>query len=71
MGTVNHDSTYTSPSTPELITDLNLVRDEYQVECITCPMDQFEATYDEYMAQLENAGVQTVIDERTEYYNNK
>ncbi len=71
VGTVNHDSTYTSPSTPELITDLNLVRDEYQVECITCPMDQFEATYDEYMAQLENAGVQTVIDERTEYYNNK
>ncbi len=71
VGTVNHDSTYTSPSTPELITDLNLVRDEYQVECITCPMDQFEATYDEYMAQLENAGVQTVIDERTEYYNTK
>lgn len=32
VGTVNHDSTYTSPSTPELITDLNLVRDEYQVE---------------------------------------
>ena len=69
-GTINHDSTYTSPSTPELITDINLVKDEYQVECITCPADQFDATYDEYLAELENAGVQTIIDERTEYYGN-
>lgn len=71
IGTVNHDSTYTSPSTPELITDLNLVKDEYQVECITCPTDKFDAVYDEYMSELENAGVQTIIDERTEYYSNK
>ena len=70
IGTLNHDSTYTSPSTPELITDINLVKDEYQVKCITCPTDQFEQTYDEYMEQLKNAGVQTIIDERTEHAGN-
>ncbi len=70
IGTLNHDSTYTSPSTPELITDINLVKDEYQVKCITCPMDQFEQTYEEYMEELKNAGVQTIIDERTEHAGN-
>lgn len=68
IGTLCHDSTYTSPSTSELITDLNLVKDEYQVKCITCPEADFEATYSEYMAALEDAGVQTVIAERKEYY---
>ena len=67
-GTICHDSTYTSPSTSELLTDLNLVKDEYQVKCITCPESEFESTFDEYMEQLEYAGVQTIIDERTAYY---
>lgn len=67
-GTLCHDSTYTSPSTADLITDLNLVKDEYQVKCITCPESEFEATYDEYMAALEDAGVKTIIEERTAYY---
>ena len=67
-GTVINDSTYTSPSTSELITDINLVKDEYVVKCITCPESEFDATFDEYMAELEAAGVQTIIDERTEYY---
>ncbi len=70
IGTINNDSTYTSPSTPELITDINLVRDEYQVESITCPIENFDETYDEYMAELEYAGIQTIIDERIEYFNN-
>ncbi len=70
IGTVNHDSTYTSPSTPDLMTDINLVKDEYQVKCITCPEDEFEATYEEYLSALESAGVPTVIEERTEYYGN-
>ncbi len=67
-GIINHDSTYTSPSTPELITDINLVKDEYQVKCITCPESEFEATYAEYISELGNAGVQTIIDERTAYF---
>ena len=68
VGTVINDSTYTSPSTPDLITDINLVRDEYQVQCITCPEAEFDATFDEYMSELEAAGIQTIIDERTAYY---
>ncbi len=70
IGIINHDTTYTSPSAPGLITDINLVKDEYQVKCITCPTADFDATYDEYLNMLGQAGVQTIIDERTEYYSN-
>ena len=59
---------YSSPSTSELTTDLGLVRDEYKVSCVTCPEDEFEATYAEYMSELEKAGIQKIIDERIEYF---
>lgn len=68
-GTVVHDATYSAPSTPDLITDINLVKDEYTVSAVTCPSDQFDATYDEYMKKLEDAGIQSIINERTVYYN--
>ena len=55
-------------STSELTTDLGLVRDEYKVSCVTCPEDEFEATYAEYMSELEKAGIQKIIDERIEYF---
>ena len=67
-GTLVYDTTYTSPSTPNLITDIGLVRDEYTVQCITCPESQFDATYDKYMAELKKAGIETIIEERTKYY---
>lgn len=67
-GTELPDSYYTSPSTLGLITDLKLVQDEYQVDCITCAPSDFEATFAEYMSMLENAGIQTIIEERTAYY---
>lgn len=67
-GTLVNDSTYTSPSTSDLLTDLNIVKDEYQVKCITCSEADFEKTFDEYMKALEDAGVQTIIDERIAYY---
>lgn len=70
-GIINHDSTYTSPSTPELLTDLNLVKDEYQVKCITCPTSEFDATFDEYVSALEDAGAKTIIEERTAYFTGK
>ena len=44
------------------------VRDEYKVSCVTCPEDEFEATYAEYMSELEKAGIQKIIDERIEYF---
>lgn len=68
-GTVVHDATYSAPSTPDLITDINLVKDEYTVSVVTCPSDQFDATYDEYMKKLEDAGIQSIINERTVYFN--
>lgn len=70
-GTVIHDSAYTSPSTADLITDLNIAKDDYQTKVITCPEAEFEATYDEYMDELKNIGIDTIIDERTEYYESR
>ncbi len=67
-GEIVHDTTYTSPSTPDLITDIGLVRDEYTVQCVTCPEADFEATYDNYMKELEDVGIKTIIDERTQYF---
>ena len=67
-GTVINAEAYSSPSTSELTTDLGLVRDEYKVSCVTCPEDEFEATYAEYMSELEKAGIQKIIDERIEYF---
>lgn len=68
VGTVINAPTYTSPSTPDLNVDLTLAMDEYTVQCVTCPTAEFDATYDGYMKALEDAGIQTVIDERTEYF---
>lgn len=67
-GTVVNTESYTSPSTSELTTDLKLVRDEYKVSCVTCQEDAFEATYAEYMSELEKAGIQKIIEERIEYF---
>ena len=67
-GTIVNEPSYTSPSTSDLLTDINLVKDEYKVKCVTCPVDELDATFDEYMAELEAAGIQTIIDERTAYY---
>lgn len=50
------------------MTDINLVKDEYQVKCITCSEDDFEKTYDEYMEELKKAGAQTIVDERAAHF---
>lgn len=67
-GKIVNDVTFTSPSTPDLITDIGLVRDQYTDECITCPESEFDATYDKYMGELKKAKIQTIIDERTDYF---
>ena len=68
VGTIRNDPYWTSPSTPDLLTDLNLIKDEYQVTVCTCSEAEFDAKYDEYMKALEDAGMQTIIDERVAYY---
>lgn len=67
-GTIVSDQTYTSPSTPDLITDIGIVRDEYTVSVVTCPENEFDAKYDEYMKELEAVGIKTIIEERTAYF---
>ena len=67
-GTLIYETSYTSPSTTDLVTDLKLIRDEYIVKCITCPEAEFESTFDTYMEELKNTGMDTIIQERTEYF---
>lgn len=68
-GTLNHDSSYTSPSTADLITDLNIAKDDYQVKMVTCTPEEFDDMYNEYMDELKDVGIDTIIQEREEYYN--
>lgn len=65
------DSLYTSPSQAELAADINLVRDEWLVKVITCPESEFDANWDSYMSALKDAGVETVNEERTAYFEGK
>ena len=65
------DALYTSPAESELAADINLVKDEYLVKITTCPIDEFDAMYDEYKAALKDAGVETVNEERTAYFTGK
>jgi len=67
-GTVNHDTAYTSPSTADLITDLNIAKDDYQTKLVTCKESEYDAMYKEYMAELKRIGMDTIIAEREKYY---
>ncbi|MCR5722879.1 MAG: extracellular solute-binding protein [Lachnospiraceae bacterium] len=68
QGTVNHDTAYISPSTPDLITDLNIAKDDYQVKMVTCKPNEYDNMYNEYMKELKDVGIDTIIAEREEYY---
>ena len=68
QGTVNHDTAYTSPSTADLITDLNIAKDDYQTKLVTCKESEYDATYKEYMNEHKKIGMDTIISEREKYY---
>lgn len=65
------DSLYTSPSQAELAADINLAKEEWLVKVITCSEADFDANWDSYMAALKEAGVETVHEERTAYFENR
>lgn len=67
-GNVVVDAIYECPSAAKLNTDLNMLKSEWSVKCITCSEEEFDAQYDEWMKAAEDAGIQTIIDERTEYF---
>lgn len=62
------DSLYTSPAESELAADINRVKDEWIVQVITCPTDDFESTFAAYKDALKEAGVETVNEERTAHF---
>lgn len=68
-GTVVPASSYQAPSSSDLGTDLGLLCSDYLTQCITCPEDEFDGIYDEFITKCEEAGIQKIIDERTEYFN--
>lgn len=63
-GTCIEGRYYTSPSTPEIQSDLSLVTSERIVKGITCSESEFDSNYDAFMKAAEDAGIQTII-ERT------
>lgn len=65
------DSLYTSPSQAELAADINLAKEEWLVKVITCPEADFDANWDSYMAALKEAGVETIHEERTAYFESR
>lgn len=69
VGICVNEPVYTSPSTPDINTDLSLVCTEWVVKCVTASEDDFDKTYDSFMKACEDAGIQKIIDERTEYFN--
>lgn len=63
------ESSYTSPSTPDLQADLGLVCKEWSVKCVSCPESEFDANWDAFMKKCEETGIEKIIEERTEHFN--
>ncbi len=68
LGKLIPNTTYTSPSTPEIKTDLTLLCSEYLVQAVTSPESEFDKIYDEFLKKCEEANIKTIIDERTQYF---
>ncbi|MCC8101061.1 MAG: extracellular solute-binding protein [Clostridiales bacterium] len=49
-------------------TEITLVMDENHVKCITCGTDEFDTAIDTYRTAMGKAGMEQVIEERTEYF---
>ncbi|WP_130836452.1 extracellular solute-binding protein [Lachnoclostridium sp. Marseille-P6806] len=67
-GTRISSGSYTSPSTPDLKTDIGLVRSEWIVKCVTCPESEFDSNFDKFIKAAEDAGVETIVEERKAYF---
>ena len=52
----------------EIQTDLDLLRSEYMVKCITCESGSFDSLYDEFITKLEAAGIKQVMEDRAAIY---
>ena len=67
-GIVCRDTSYTSPLQSEKASDLSLISDEYNVKCITCAPEEFDKTIADYRAALKDCGIEDIIQERAEHF---
>lgn len=68
-GEVRRDTSYTSPLQAEKASDLGLIADEYNVKCITCAPEDFDKNIADYRAALKECGIEDILKEREEYFN--
>lgn len=69
LGIVRNDSTFTAPTFTEKNTEISLIRDEYFVKLVTCKPEEFDSNLAEFKTKLKNAGYDSIVQERTDYYN--
>lgn len=69
VGTLRYDPSFTAPTFTEKNTEISVLREDYFVKLVTCPQDEFDKTLEELKAKLKNVGYDTIIKERTEFYN--
>ena len=58
----------TPESLQEIQADLDLLRSEYMVKCITCDVADFDALYDEFILKLEDAGIKQALEDKAAFY---
>ncbi len=62
-------ATFTSPTYIEKDTEIGLLSDEYIVKMVTCKPEEFDTILAEFIAKLKGIGYDSIIEERTEYFN--
>lgn len=68
-GIVRNDPTFTAPTFTAKNTEISVIREEYFVKLVTCAVDKYDATLAEFKSKLKDVGYDTIIKERTDYYN--
>lgn len=67
-GIIRYATTFSGDKWTEFSTDIGLVVKEYLVKCITCAEDEFDDTMKNFREELKSNGIEEVIAERQEYY---
>lgn len=67
-GKIVPDSFFTAQSQIDKSADFQLLTSDWIVKCVTGPEEDFDKTYDEFMKAAKDLGIQQVIDERTEFF---
>lgn len=68
-GILRNAPTFSSPTATEQSANLQTTKDTYLVKIVTGTVEEFDKNVEEYKSELEKYGVEDIIKERTEYYN--